>query len=110
MLDYAATYPHVKIRYHASDMILITDTNAAYIVLPYAHSLIVDHYYLNDRMLDYSKVTPTPNGLILTECKTITTVVSSSSEAETRVIFENTQNFIHLRHLLKKHFLYPQPK
>ena len=66
VLDYAATNPHVTIRYHASDMILITDTNSAYIVLTYARSLIADHYYLTDRMLDYSKGNPTPNGLILT--------------------------------------------
>ena len=88
----------------------MTDTNADYTVLPYAHSRIADHYYLTDRMLDYSKGTLSPNGIILTECKTLITVVSSSSEAETGGIFDNTQNFIHLRHLLKKHFLYPQPK
>ena len=35
VLDYAETHPHVTIRYHVSDMILMTDTNAAYIILPY---------------------------------------------------------------------------
>ena len=110
MLDYPATHPHVKIQYHASDMILMTDTNSAYIVLPYAHSRIADHYYLTERMLDYSKGNPTPNGLILTEFKTIMTVVSSSSEDETGGILENTQNFIPLCHLLKIVFLHPQHK
>ena len=34
LLDYAATYPNVVIRYHASGMIIHSDTNDACIVLP----------------------------------------------------------------------------
>jgi len=34
LLDYAATYPLAIIRYHASDMALNTNTDAAYLVLP----------------------------------------------------------------------------
>ena len=44
-------------------------------------------------MLDYSKGTPTPNGPILTEFKTLKTVVTSSAEAETGGTFENAQTF-----------------
>jgi hypothetical protein len=36
LLDYAATYPLAIIRYHASDMALNTNTDAAYLVLPNA--------------------------------------------------------------------------
>ena len=42
-------------------------------------------------MLDYSKGNPNTNGPILTEYKTLKTVVSSSVEAETGGTFENAQ-------------------
>jgi hypothetical protein len=44
LLDYAATYPSAVIRYHASQMILHVDTDAAYLVLPKARSRIAGHY------------------------------------------------------------------
>ena len=34
VLDFYACHPDVKIRYYASDMILHSDTDAAYLVLP----------------------------------------------------------------------------
>ena len=34
LLDYAATYLNAILRFHASDMILHVDTDAAYLVLP----------------------------------------------------------------------------
>jgi hypothetical protein len=39
LLDYAATYPLVIIRYHASGMAPNTDTDAAYLVLPNVHKV-----------------------------------------------------------------------
>ena len=36
LLDYAATYHKVKVRFHASDMILYGESDAAYLVLPKA--------------------------------------------------------------------------
>ena len=36
LLDYCATNPNGKIRFHASDMVLHVDTDAAYLVLPQA--------------------------------------------------------------------------
>ena len=110
LLDYKATHPQATIQYHASYMILITDNDDTSLVLPAACSFIASQYYLNKHMLDYSKGTPTPNGLILTEFKTIKTIISSSAEAKTESIFENTQNVIPLRIILKTVFLNPQPK
>jgi hypothetical protein len=45
LLDYAATYPNAVIRYHASQMVLHVDTDAAYLVLPHARSHIAGHYF-----------------------------------------------------------------
>ena len=38
LLDYAATYPHTKLRYYASDMVLHIELDAAYLVQPGAKS------------------------------------------------------------------------
>ena len=88
----------------------MTGTDADYLVLPSDSSRITGHYYLTNRMLDYSKVTPTPNVTILTEFKTLNTAVSSSYEAKSGGIFDNAQNIIPLRHLLQNIFCNPQPK
>ena len=87
----------------------MTDTDAAYLVLPKSRSCIAGYYLFADRMIDYSKGTPTPNGPILTECKTLKTVVSSSAESETVGTFENAQNLIPLRHILETVYLHQQP-
>ena len=90
-------------------MILITNTDSDYLVLPEAHSCIAGHYYFTHRMLDYYKGTPTPNGPILSEYNALKSVVSSSAEAETGGNFENAQNVIPLRHILETVYLHQQP-
>ena len=71
LLNDAATYPDYVTRYHASDMILHDDTDAAYLVLPKACSRIAGHFYIRN----HSPTTDAPklklNGPILTVCKTI---------------------------------------
>ena len=67
VLDYVSTQPNTTICYHGSSMILITDTDSAYLVLPEYHSCITGYYYFTNRMLDYYKGTLTPNETILTE-------------------------------------------
>ena len=47
LLDYIATYPNVYLRYHASDMILTVDSDAAYLVEPNARSCIAGYFQLN---------------------------------------------------------------
>ena len=90
-------------------MILMTDTDSNYPVLPEACSRISGYYYFTKSMLDYSKDTPTPNGPILTECKTLKTLVSSSAEVETGGTLENAQNVIPLRHIIKTLYLHQKP-
>ena len=48
LMDYCATYPSVTVRFHASDMILHVDSDAAYLVAPGVKSRIAGHFYLSN--------------------------------------------------------------
>jgi len=48
LLDYVATYKNTFLRYHASDMILHVDSDAAYLVAPNAKSRIAGFYYFRN--------------------------------------------------------------
>ena len=61
LLDYAASYQNAFIRYHASNMILHVDSDAAYLVMPQARSRIAGYYQL----LDFPAKEGTINGPIL---------------------------------------------
>mmetsp|Transcript_5614 Transcript_5614/g.8164 ORF Transcript_5614/g.8164 Transcript_5614/m.8164 type:complete len:80 (-) Transcript_5614:241-480(-) len=63
-----STYPNATIRFHASNMILHVQSDAAYLVLPHAKSRYAGHYYLSNQ-------TPTNNDPVHTECKTIKNIV-----------------------------------
>ena len=109
LLDYAATYPNAKIRYYASDMILYTSSDAAYLVLPNAKSRVAGNYFLSDKTVQHpSRTPPKPNGPILNECSRIKKTVGSASEAETDGLYTNGQNIIPLRVILKA-LNHPQP-
>jgi hypothetical protein len=108
LLDFAATYPNAKVRYHASDMVLHIDTDAAYLVMPNAKSRIAGYFYLSSNT--NANGTPVPmNGPILVECTTIKHVVGSAAEAECGGCYYNAQKAIPIRIAL--HDLgHPQPK
>ena len=106
LLDYVATYPNAYIRFHASDMILMLDTDAAYLVMPKARSRIAGYYYLGNKAT--SQPHPELNGAILIECKTLRHVVASAAEAETGGIFHNAQMAIPIRTILEA-IDHPQP-
>jgi hypothetical protein len=98
LMDYAATYPVAIIRYHASDMVLHVDSDAAYLVLPNARSRYAGHYFLSDRPPPPpTKPSPKPNGAILTICKTIRGVMASAAEAETGGVYGNAQEALACR-------------
>ena len=59
LLDYAATYPDVTVRFHASDMVLYGESDAAYLVLPEAKSRIAGYFYLSNKHSPSLEV-PTP--------------------------------------------------
>jgi hypothetical protein len=95
VMDYVATYPTAYIRYHASDMKLSIDSDAAYLVAPKARSGVAGYYHLTNNPLP-----PLLNGAIHVECKTLRHVLSSAAEAETGGIFHNAQIAIPIRTLL----------
>ena len=104
LLDYAATYQNAFIRYHASDMVLHVDSDAAYLVLPKARSRIAGYYQLTD----YPTKDNSINGPILIECKTIRNVVASAAEAEMGGLYHNAQTSIPIRYILQA-LQHPQP-
>jgi hypothetical protein len=110
LLDYLSTYPNATIRYYASDMIALCETDAAYLVLPKARSRIAGHYYFTNAVPDYSTGELFPNGPFHTECKGLRCVVSSAAEAETGGSFENGQNLVPIRRICERVFNHPQPK
>ena len=61
VLDYAPTHLNATIWYYDSDVILMTDTDTAYLVIPKSHICISGHYYFKNRMPDYYKGNPTKN-------------------------------------------------
>jgi hypothetical protein len=81
LMDYLHTYPNGVIRYYASDMILKTTSDAAYLVQPKARSRAAVHYHLGWH--NSERV----NGPLDILCKTIKNVVSSAAEAETGGIY-----------------------
>ena len=106
LLDYAATYPNTYVRFHASDMVLHVDTDAAYLVMPQARSRIAGYFYMGNEQ----GKTPHPelNGAVLIECKTLRHVVASAAEAEVGGIFHNAQMSIPIRVMLEG-LGHPQP-
>ena len=69
-MDYTATYTSATIRYYASNMWILFDSDNMYLVLPNVRIHGAGYFYLSDST--YGKGTPSPklNGLVLTEYKT----------------------------------------
>lgn len=109
LLDYATTNPVSTIRYKASDMCLHVESDAAYLVLPKARSRLGGHFYLSDKITSKTTTpTPTPNGPIHNECKTIRNVMSSAAEAEAIGIYHNSRTAVPIRTALEE-LGHPQP-
>jgi len=109
LLDYLATHPDAKIRYHASDMVLAACSDAAYLVLPNARSRAAGHFFLTSlASATSSPPAPTPNGAIHVLCKTLRTVAASAAEAEIGSLFLNAQEAVPIRTALEE-MGHPQP-
>ena len=106
LLDYVSWHPDATLRYHACDMVLHVDSDAAYLVLPRARSRLAGHFFLSSNPTLTRIVRP--NAPILTECKTIQHVVSSAAEAETAALFHNAQVARPIRAVLQA-LGHPQP-
>ena len=107
LMDYFWTYPNAYIRYHASDMLLHVDSDAAYLVLPKAKSRVGGYFQLANKH-DYRNTSIPPNGAVHIESKTLRHVVASSAEAEVAGIFHNAQTALSIRTILNA-LGHPQP-
>ena len=68
LMDYAHTYPNATIRYHASDMCLHIDSDAAYKFQPQSCIRVAVHFYLSEKIpVETPTPNTTPNVPILTE-------------------------------------------
>ena len=90
LMDYLHTHPDAVVRFHASNMILYIESDAASLVLPKTHSRVVSILYLSNATAGR----PTLNGAIQVICKTLQNVVSSASKAETGGIFVGGQQAV----------------
>ena len=91
-LNYAATHPNAKIRYHASDMVLRTHSNASYLSAPQAIFRAGGNKFLS------TLLEPPPlTGPIHTVCKIMSNVMGSAAEAEIGATYINGQELIPIR-------------
>ena len=89
-LDYCASHPEAEIIYRASDMQLMVDSDAAYLVAPKARSRVAGYHYLGN------KDGKLFNGPIYVLAKIIKAVMSSAAEAECGGLYINAQEAIPL--------------
>ena len=99
-LDYAATHPNAKLRYHKSDMHLWVHTDASYLSEPKARSRASGfHYFSNKPSLPIKPTDPPPmnNHPVHVPCKVIDAVMSSTQEAETGGGYINAKDALPIR-------------
>ena len=107
-MDYLHTYPNATIRYYTSDMILVLETDAAYLVLPKERSQIAGWYVLTSDPAKTKNVIK-PNGPLHVMCMTPKNVLASAAEAETSGVFHGFQRAVPMRVTLEE-LGHPQPK
>ena len=106
LMDYLSTYPDAYIRFHASEMVLFADSDAAYLVLPKAKSRVAGFFHLSNTTT--SNLPAFRNGPLLVECHTLKHVVTSAAEAETSALYHNAKTTIPIRRILIE-LGHPQP-
>ena len=90
-LNYAACNPNAEILYRASDMILQTHSDAAYLVAPEARSRAGGYHFLGST--DRTQF----NGPILVLARIIRNVMASAAEAEIGSLYMNAREAIPIR-------------
>ena len=66
-MDYVATYPSTTISYHASDIRIYFDSEAAYLILPNARNCGASYFYLSHNPSGKWIPSPKYNGPVLVE-------------------------------------------
>ena len=98
LMDHVNTYDNAYIKFYASDMQLIIDSDAAYLVLPKSCSIIAGYFRLANTPT--SKYKYKENGAIIIEYHTLRDVVISAAETETKEVFQNTKISLPIHHIL----------
>ena len=82
LLEYTSTHRNTVLHFHASDILLIINSNASYLILPKVRSRLAGYFYLT---------TPSiiNNGAALIKYKNIHHVVSSAAEAKIHSAFHS---------------------
>ena len=114
LLNYCATHPDAKVRFHASGMTLSIHSDASYLSEDKARSRAAGYFHLADPLPDPTKaprpVDPTQrrNGAILILSTIMPMVLSSATEAELAALFYNAKEACVLRTTLEE-MGHPQP-
>jgi hypothetical protein len=104
-LNYCATNPNAELLYRSSDVILVNDSDAAYLVAPEAKSRAGGHTYFVNRLDNPTQII---NGAIYAIAKVIKNVMSSAAEAEVAGLFMNAKELLPMRTTLDE-LGHPQP-
>jgi hypothetical protein len=88
LLDYLATHPDATIRYHASDMIIHTHSDASHLPVSHALSRLGGLLFCGDK----PKKEDNLNGSILNMASVIKKLVASTPESELGACFQNAQS------------------
>jgi len=105
LLDHLATNPDATLRYHASDMILVIETDAAYLVPPEAKSRAAGWFVLTNK----SSASIKSNAPLHVICSTIKNVVASAAEAEIASYYLGCQRAFQCKYLSGIN-MYPEVK
>eukprot|EP00804_Cyclotella_cryptica_P000705 CCRYP_000993-RA/>CCRYP_000993-RA protein AED:0.40 eAED:0.40 QI:0/-1/0/1/-1/1/1/0/237 len=105
-LDYMATHPDARIRYHASDMILNVHSDASYLSVKNAKSRAAGIFFLGS--LPQNNKPIRLNGAIAVLCTILKFVAASAAEAELGALFLNAKETKIMRLTLEE-LGHPQP-
>jgi hypothetical protein len=105
LINYCNTHPEIKIRYHASDMILHIHSDASYLSENEAKSISGGFFYMGSSTNNDKQLT---NREILIISKVFKHVMSSAAEAEIGAVFINAKEGAILRTTLEE-LGHPQP-
>ena len=107
LLDYLATLPNAKVRFHASKMVLNVHSDASYLSEPGAKSRAAGIYFMGDVPENGKPISL--NGNIFVVCGMLKFVAASAAEAELGALFINGKETKILRLILEE-MGHPQPQ
>jgi hypothetical protein len=107
LLDYLATHPDAKVRFHASDMVINIHSDASYLSEPNARSHASGHFFMGSLPINTQPIKL--NGAFFSLCKILKFVVALAAEVELGALFLACQEGMIFRLTLEE-MGHPQPK